>query len=78
MAQDVGGVVSPGLFGGGQNCARVITTDRADDMEPVGIEAGNLTTLGDLTGATLTSGLALSLLGGCPWIMQRRRDCFCW
>jgi hypothetical protein len=29
-------------------------TDRTDDAEPAGIEAGNLTTLGDLTGATLT------------------------
>lgn len=30
-------------------------TDRADDPEPAGIEAGNLTTLGDLTGATLVA-----------------------
>jgi hypothetical protein len=29
-------------------------TDRTDDAEPAGIEAGNLTTLGNLTGATLT------------------------
>jgi hypothetical protein len=30
-------------------------TDRSDDAEPAGIEAGNLTTLGDLTGATLVA-----------------------
>lgn len=30
-------------------------TDGTDDVEPAGIEAGNLTTLGDLTGATLTA-----------------------
>ena len=30
-------------------------TDRTNDPEPAGIEAGNLTTLGDLTGATLVA-----------------------
>ncbi len=30
-------------------------TDRTDDADPPGIEAGNLTTLGDLTGATLVA-----------------------
>ena len=30
-------------------------TDRSDDIEPEGIEPGNLTTLGDLTGATLVA-----------------------
>ncbi|HDQ70520.1 MAG TPA: hypothetical protein ENN19_00285 [Chloroflexi bacterium] len=30
-------------------------TDRTDDAEPAGIEAGNLSTLGDLTGATLVA-----------------------
>jgi len=30
-------------------------TDRTDDAEPAGIQAGNLTTLGDLTGATLVA-----------------------
>lgn len=30
-------------------------TDRANDTEPAGIEAGNLSTLGDLTGATLVA-----------------------
>jgi len=30
-------------------------TDRSDDVDPAGIEAGNLTTLGDLTGATLVA-----------------------
>jgi hypothetical protein len=30
-------------------------TDRSDDAEPAGIEAGNLTTLGDLTGAIVTA-----------------------
>jgi hypothetical protein len=30
-------------------------TDRTDDAEPAGIEPGNLTTLGDLTGATLVA-----------------------
>jgi hypothetical protein len=30
-------------------------TDRTDDQDPIGIEPGNLTTLGDLTGATLVA-----------------------
>ncbi len=30
-------------------------TDRTNDAEPVGVEAGNLTTLGDLTGGTLVA-----------------------
>jgi hypothetical protein len=30
-------------------------TDRTNDSEPAGVEAGNLTTLGDLTGATLVA-----------------------
>jgi hypothetical protein len=30
-------------------------TDRTDDTEPIGAEAGNLSTLGDLTGATLVA-----------------------
>ena len=43
-----------------QNCdssfrsARQLT-DRTNDVEPVGVEKGNLTTLGDLTGATLVA-----------------------
>jgi len=32
-----------------------LLTDRTNDAEPVGIEAGNLTTLGNLTGATLVA-----------------------
>jgi hypothetical protein len=43
-------------------------TDRTDDIEPVGVEAGNLTTLGNLTGATL---VALDTVQG-HWSYRRK------
>lgn len=37
------------------NQSETMLTDSADDTMPAGVEAGNLTTLGDLTGATIFS-----------------------